>query len=103
MSPRPRQCKTRRTHQLVDRLAPYVIPVDDAPLRLVSAEPIRWWLAGWTAATGDRVDIVATGFRLNRAFLEDLLAGDIRRLSVEEAQALCRAVDLDAQQLWGRA
>lgn len=103
MSPRPPQCKTRRTRQLVDRLAPFVVPVDDPPLRLVSAEPIRWWLAGWTAATGDRVDIVATGFGLSRAFLEDLLAGEIRRLSVEQAQAICRAVDLDAQQLWGRA
>ena len=102
MSPRPRQCKTRRTRQLVDRLAPFVATVDDPPLRLVSAEPIRWWLAGWTAATGDRVDIVATGFGLNRAFLEDLLAGEIRRLSVEQAQAICTAVGLDAEHVWGR-
>ena len=100
MSPRRRCRRSRRGTDLVRRLSPYVTPVDDPPVVLVSAEPLRLFLLGWAAATGDRPEIVARGFGLAVEFVEDLLNHEIRRLDMDEATTICEAVRVDPDELW---
>ena len=63
MTPPRRRCRFRRRRDLVERLAPYVQPIEAEPEPLISVVPIRWWLEGWAAATGDRPDVIAQGVR----------------------------------------
>ena len=94
MTPR-RRCRFRRRRDLAERLAPCVQPIDPRPEPLVSVEPIRWWLEGWLAATGDRTAIVARGFDLDAEVIHMLLDGEIRTVRRSDGVALCRAVGID--------
>lgn len=88
MNSRGRRCSGGR-RDLVERLGPFVQPVDPKPVVMVSAEPIRWWLEGWTAATGDTSAVVARGFGLDQSLVREILdcrvsslpTGDFRRVS----------------------
>ena len=100
MSPRRRCRRSRGRADLVRRQAPYVTPVDDPPVVLVSAEPLRLFLLGWAAATGDQPETVARGFGLPLEFVEDLLNRDIRRLDMDEAMIICEAIRVEPDELW---
>ncbi len=90
-----RRCSFRRRRDLIERLAPYVQPVDPRPDPLVSVEPLRWWLEGWIAATGDRAAVVARGFDLDAGVIDMLLDGEIRMVRRSDAVLLCRAFGID--------
>lgn len=94
MKPRRQRCCFGRRRDLVERLAPYVQRIDLEPELLVSVEPIRWWLEGWVAATGDRTAIVARGFDLDVEVIDMLLEGQIRMVRRSDAVALCRALGI---------
>ena len=94
MTPPRRRC-FRRRRDLVERLAPYVQPAEPEPEPLVSVEPLRWWLEGWVAATGDRTAIVARGFDLDAEVIDMLLDGEIRIVRHSDAVLLCRAFGID--------
>jgi hypothetical protein len=79
----------------VERLAPYVQPIGPEPESLVSVEPLRWWLEGWIAATGDRAAIVARGFDVDADVIDVLLDGEIRVMRRSDAARLCRSFGLD--------
>lgn len=84
-----RRCRCfGRRRDLAERLAPYVQPAT-AVLGLqratvVSAEPIRRWLEGWGAATGDPFDVIARGFGLDQDLVRDLLDEEVRVLATIE-------------------
>lgn len=90
-----RRCRFRRRRDLVERLAPYVQPIHTEPEPLVSVEPLRWWLEGWIAATGDRPDVVARGFGLRPDLVCDLLAARVNLIGMSEAAELRRRLGLD--------
>ena len=98
MTPPRRRC-FRRRRDLVERLAPYVQPAEPEPEPLVSVEPLRWWLEGWIAATGDRPEVVARGFGLKPNLVCDLLAARINRVGPSEAAELCRRLGIDQEGL----
>lgn len=100
MSPRRRCRRSRGRADLVRRLAPYVTPVDDPPVVLVSAEPLRLFLLGWAAATGDQPAMVERGFGLPTGFVQDLLNHKIRRLDIDEAMSICGALRVEPDDLW---
>lgn len=95
MTPPRRRCRLRRRRDLVERLAPYLQPVDPQPEPLFSVEPLRWWLEGWIAATGDRTAVVARGFDLDAEVIDMLLDGEICTLRRGDAVLLCRAFGID--------
>lgn len=94
MNPPRRRSRFRRRN-LVERLAPYVHPSAPEPGPLVSVEPLRWWLEGWIAATGDRAAIVARGFDLDAEVIDMLLDGEIGSVRCSDAVLLCRAFGID--------
>lgn len=98
-SPR-RRCRVRRRRDLVERLAPYLRPIEPEPVRLVSVEPVRWWLEGWGAATGDSPEVIARGFGLDSAWVAAVLAGNLRRLSPQEAAEVCRSLGVAPAEFW---
>jgi len=100
---RPNGCRRRPRRDLVERLAPYLQTVEqDSPIRWVSAEPLRLFLLGWSAATGDRAELVAQGFGVRLEMVEDLLSGELHRLTAEEALAICSAIRVEPTALWAR-
>lgn len=96
MTPPRRRCRFHRRRDLVERLAPYVQPIEPKSERLVTVEPIRWWLEGWAAATGDRPEVIARGFDLDAQFVDLLLAGEIRIVRIADAAELSRALGIDS-------
>ena len=100
MTPPRRRCRFRRRRDLVERLAPYVQAVGPEPELLISVEPIRWWLEGWAAATGDPPEVIARGFGLGSDFVTALFAGRVRGLSRSDAADVCRSLDVDTEALW---
>jgi hypothetical protein len=102
MSRCPRRRWIGRRRDLVERLRPYQQP-PSAPLdSLVSTEPLRLFFCGWIAATGDRVDVAARGFDLSLELLEDILGGQIRRIRIDDALAVCDAIRVEPDELWRR-
>lgn len=92
----PRRCwRFGRRRDLVERLAPFVQPIDPAPVRLVSVQPIRWWLDGWAAATGDPPEVIARGFGLDGSVIDALMAGRLRRVTPTQRRRICTALGLD--------
>ena len=90
-----RRCSFRRSRDLVERLAPYVQPIDPRPDPLFSHFPLRWRLEGWIAATGDRAAVVARGFDLDAEVIDMLLDGQICSVRRSDAVLLCRAFGID--------
>lgn len=101
MTPPRRRCRFRRRRDLVERLAPYVQPIEAEPEPLISVVPIRWWLEGWAAATGDRPDVIAQGFGLDPGIVHDLLDREARFVRRSDAAAICRSLGLDPAVLPG--
>ena len=55
---------------------------------MVSADPIRMFLYRWMIETGDPVEVIAKGFELETAEIDELLSGDRRHLTEAEDASL---------------
>lgn len=101
MSRPEHRCRGGR-RDLVQRLAPFVPSVAPKPEVMVSAEPIRWWLEGWVAATGDTAAVVARGFGLDRLLVRELLDGGVSSLSTGEFRRVSFALGIEFSDGLGR-
>lgn len=97
MSGRRWRC-LRRRRDLCERLGPYVGPAKTAQetqrIPVVPAEPIRRWLEGWAAATGDPFDVIALGFGLDQHLVRGLLDEGLDVLSTIEDRRIRLALGM---------
>ncbi|MCP3859346.1 MAG: hypothetical protein GY704_06810 [Phycisphaeraceae bacterium] len=97
MSGRRWRC-LRKRRDLCERLGPSVEQAKTAMgterIAVAPAEPIRCWLEGWAAATGDPFDVIALGFGLDQDLVRYLLHEELHVLSTIEDRRIRLALGM---------
>ncbi len=81
-----------RRRSLADQIRPYIPCESNEPM--VDADPIRMFLYRWMIETGDPIEVVAKGFDLSPALVNELISGDLRGLSSSHASEISRRLGL---------
>lgn len=74
--------------------------MNDLPERLPS-RPLRNWFLAWHIHTGDPAEVIARGFDVDAALVNDLIGPDApSMIDVSDATIVCAAARIAPQTLW---